>query len=671
MSAVLEVYQSKQKIAAHPLGNERFVVGRSKKCGLTVDEDQVSREHATILRENGAYWIEDLGSRNGTKVNGQKLAKRQRLQSGDAIVVGSVEMIFRFAENPDGEGEVTVVHAGPEPELAPSQKVPKKAVVGRWAVRLNVVEGYLKGETFENWEGTLRIGRGKNSNVPLLSDEYVSLNHAEIQADGDQYFLVDLDSDNGTFLGTRRLPPRQRTPLAHGAKIRAGKNTVLIFERIDTEKQKQSRHRILLYSGAAVVLLAVATFFRPPDVAAEHYEVARAELLKDNLTVALQECDIVLKVDSQHRGALDLKRTIDARLRAADLFVRAQQAAQLGEIVQALNYCREVLELVPKHARGLELKSVLDAIKLANDAMQVRNWAGAIQELESAKARFEGSEVIVLMLKTARNEQQAQKELNQARFYFEQNQGSRAEEFTSRIPSNSVYHADAEVLVERISVARITGGSLQAARAAYLEKGNLEQAREAVEQGLARTPEEPELLRLQIQIREMAKRIPSLDLADRLTKTNSVDELLAGVRDCEAVLKLEKDPLTFFGKRATATSVRLREWLSSFAQELAGRASKALEARNEKEAFRLFQDAVTADPSSGSAKQGLEAVRSKILNECKEAYLEGYSNEGFKNMQKAREYYTQAVSKGLPKLADSPEDYYEKAVRRLQALGPR
>jgi pSer/pThr/pTyr-binding forkhead associated (FHA) protein/tetratricopeptide (TPR) repeat protein len=669
MSAVLEVYQSKQKVAAHPLGAERFLIGRSKECALTIDEDQVSRKHTAIHWDNGTYWVEDLGSRNGTKVNGQKLAKRHRLQSGDTVVIGSQEMIFRLAEDTDGDGGVTVVHAGPEPELSPSQKVAKKSSVGRWAVRLKIVEGYLKGETFENWEGTLRIGRGKACNVPLLSDEYISLNHAEVVAEGDQYFLVDLDSDNGTFLDARRVPPRQRTPLVHGAKIRAGKSSVLVFERVDTEKQRQTRHRLLLYSGAAVVLFAVATFFRPPDIAADHFAAAEVELRKDNLTVALQECEVVLKVDQRHRGALALKREIEARMRAADFLVRAQQHAQNGKIAEALDLCGEILRLVPKHSRTLELKSVLDAIKLANDAMLARNWPGAIQELEAANARFQGSEVIAQMLKTARLEQQAQKDLTQARAYFEQHQQSKAEEFASGIPSNSVYQIDAAGLLGRISVARETGGSVQAALIAYRQKGNLDEAREAVERGLARTPEESSLLRLQTQIREMAKLLPSLDQADRLTNTNAVDELLAGVRGCDSVLRLENDPLSFIGKRSTAIRLRLREWLAAVAQSFASQGAKSNEARDDKEAFRLFLSAVTADPTLSSAQQGLEATRSKILSECKEAYLEGYSNEGFKNLAKAREFYTQAIRKGLPNLAPSPDDYYEKAVRRLQALG--
>jgi pSer/pThr/pTyr-binding forkhead associated (FHA) protein len=63
------------------------------------DRGIASRHHATIQRANDTYTLTDLGSTNGTLVNGTRLAAftPQRLQPGDQIKVGEVEMEFRWA----------------------------------------------------------------------------------------------------------------------------------------------------------------------------------------------------------------------------------------------------------------------------------------------------------------------------------------------------------------------------------------------------------------------------------------------------------------------------------------------------------------------------------------------------------------------------------------------
>ena len=52
-----------------------FIIGRSSKCDLVINSVKVSREHAIITRERGEYYIEDLGSANGTWYKGEKIEK--------------------------------------------------------------------------------------------------------------------------------------------------------------------------------------------------------------------------------------------------------------------------------------------------------------------------------------------------------------------------------------------------------------------------------------------------------------------------------------------------------------------------------------------------------------------------------------------------------------------
>ena len=77
----------------HAITSGRVVLGRSRECELRVPDLNVSRRHAEIRREDGAYWIVDLGSMNGTLVNGKRVEKEQ-LDDGDRITLGSTEIVF-------------------------------------------------------------------------------------------------------------------------------------------------------------------------------------------------------------------------------------------------------------------------------------------------------------------------------------------------------------------------------------------------------------------------------------------------------------------------------------------------------------------------------------------------------------------------------------------------
>jgi pSer/pThr/pTyr-binding forkhead associated (FHA) protein len=75
---------------AFPLGPEgnSWVAGRSSDADLVLADDTVSRKHARIYSARGALWLRDLGSRNGTLVNGRSVA-HHRLRPGDRITIGA------------------------------------------------------------------------------------------------------------------------------------------------------------------------------------------------------------------------------------------------------------------------------------------------------------------------------------------------------------------------------------------------------------------------------------------------------------------------------------------------------------------------------------------------------------------------------------------------------
>ena len=81
----------------HPLPAEGVVViGRSRDADITVEDPNVSRRHAEVRRDDGAFWIVDLGSTNGVELNGRRV-DRARLSHSDRVVLGRTDLVF---ENP-------------------------------------------------------------------------------------------------------------------------------------------------------------------------------------------------------------------------------------------------------------------------------------------------------------------------------------------------------------------------------------------------------------------------------------------------------------------------------------------------------------------------------------------------------------------------------------------
>lgn len=78
-----------------PVTTGKFVVGRSRECDVRVDDGNVSRRHFELVQDGPTTWVvADLGSTNGTEVNGKRVSGRKRLDDGDRITIGGTELVF-------------------------------------------------------------------------------------------------------------------------------------------------------------------------------------------------------------------------------------------------------------------------------------------------------------------------------------------------------------------------------------------------------------------------------------------------------------------------------------------------------------------------------------------------------------------------------------------------
>lgn len=74
---------------------DTFIIGRSRTCDLVIPSSKVSRQHSSVVRENGEYFLEDLGSANGVWKDGVKV-QREKIRDGDEFMISEEVLKFIF-----------------------------------------------------------------------------------------------------------------------------------------------------------------------------------------------------------------------------------------------------------------------------------------------------------------------------------------------------------------------------------------------------------------------------------------------------------------------------------------------------------------------------------------------------------------------------------------------
>jgi ABC transport system ATP-binding/permease protein len=218
----------------HPL-----VIGR-RQGDLIIDDPMVSGKHVQIVFENDCWHLQDLGSTNGTMVDG-RLVRDMVLRPGSEITLGSTRMVLFVSAEREVEGEKRTVNSKQleiawllDEELVElSGELPGEQKVGDVVGQdlrlppgvnavLEVVAGSDLGKVYRFTRGNVSIGR-RIGEVPL-TDVEVSRRHAVVEVFGRQMiFLRDLGSTNGTYHNGRKVSLAQLEP---GDTVGVGK-TVL------------------------------------------------------------------------------------------------------------------------------------------------------------------------------------------------------------------------------------------------------------------------------------------------------------------------------------------------------------------------------------------------------------------------------------------------------------
>ncbi len=193
----------------YELSQALAILGRLASVDVYIDHASVSRKHASITQEGDRYAITDLGSSNGTFVNGQRLSGPVTLASGDVIRLGAeIELLFEQPEElTAGAAPATVLDEKPTTVDLPS---PPK-------YRLEVACPGSGLRSYDLTQEVLTIGRALDNDI-IVEFITVSRHHARLERGAAGYSLVLLPSaSNPIVIGGARLADRM--PLNDGAEF--------------------------------------------------------------------------------------------------------------------------------------------------------------------------------------------------------------------------------------------------------------------------------------------------------------------------------------------------------------------------------------------------------------------------------------------------------------------
>jgi len=206
----------------------QIVVGRdAARASLVIAHGAVSGQHATVMLDR--MMVVDHGSTSGTWLGGHQVPANQPtpLDPNGVVAFGPVPVPVPVLAHIAQGGAQPVAAAAGAPAAAPMPGAGASPPAGeRSAPRKHrTVIGELKLDQLQSTN--ISIGRTPDNQI-VVNHPQVSSKHAQIIKVGDQLFLEDRGSANGTYVRGQRLSPGQRVPVASGEKVFIGPMPLLI-----------------------------------------------------------------------------------------------------------------------------------------------------------------------------------------------------------------------------------------------------------------------------------------------------------------------------------------------------------------------------------------------------------------------------------------------------------
>src|SRR5215210_6276983 len=101
-----------------PLQGAAVSIGRASDCSIPIKDRYLSRKHAEIIQVGSGWMLKDLGSANGTYLNGSRVERNELLKTGDRIRLGDTEIVFETSGASTDRFIAVNTDANPAPTIA-------------------------------------------------------------------------------------------------------------------------------------------------------------------------------------------------------------------------------------------------------------------------------------------------------------------------------------------------------------------------------------------------------------------------------------------------------------------------------------------------------------------------------------------------------------------------
>jgi pSer/pThr/pTyr-binding forkhead associated (FHA) protein len=439
----LVISDDEGKTTVVPLVRDEVTIGRKEGNTIRLTERNVSRRHARLFRDDGAFFVEDLGSYNGVKVNGRRIEAPVRLNDGDHILIGD----YQLALQEEAAEE-------PEPSARPRATAPDEPAP---PARLVMLTPPAPGAEFALSGPRTRIGRAEDLEV-WVNHRSISREHAEVVDDGERFRVVDLGSANGLRVNGEEVRERALEPgdVLELGQVRfrfVGEGEAYVFDAdatvqmgaVSAPEEETSRWPLLV---AAVILIAAFgvggfIFFSDradgaddqairgaqdlsappepdpapsppepvkatPEDAGRDEEQAAAESREIAIATAVEACQVALAAESyadaitqadtalswepDNVPATDCRAAAKLAVEEEELFTRGKAAFDDGDVEAAHFAFQELPEesrfrdepVVAEAARGYAEAQLEEGRELLRrDPLEARRRATTVAEMES------------------------------------------------------------------------------------------------------------------------------------------------------------------------------------------------------------------------------------------------------------------------------------------------
>lgn len=317
---------SRPELGEIRIGEDLFAVGRTEAPFVSYPEEltaALSRRHARIFAEHGAVYVADLGSKNGTRINGADVAGHPlRLSDGDELSFGTA-LSFRVRLSPRVPA--------PEPPRVAVTLQPERNDLGLQPIELN-------GFPYLISKADNAFARYRDSHPQQVN--YLSRRHAHIYLKCGIPFLEDLGSTNGTFVNGHRLADHG-LPLNDGDLIAFGGSHFVYKVEVQREGDADATATRTVLAGPEIASdvepVAEHAVAPVPDVADEGGDkttfVGAADSFLDIFCVdyaARQEDEVNADAEAQAAAATDASARKGNRPRSRMALLAAEIAGRFG-----------------------------------------------------------------------------------------------------------------------------------------------------------------------------------------------------------------------------------------------------------------------------------------------------------------------------------------------------